>query len=207
MTKAEMKLTPQISLVVAAMTPDLGIGMNGKLPWRLKQEILYFRDITSACPEGSTNAVIMGHRTWESIPKKFRPLPNRVNVILSRSFTNKSENGIYYYNSMDSILEAFHKSDYLVLEKRINKIFIIGGAQVYNAFINDDRVDSLLLTNVSFVGDQNEKPQMDCFLNWDLSKWNRRDTDELKKNVGVEFTEGLIKEGDYEYEYTLWDRK
>lgn len=202
-----MRLRPQISLVVAAMTPDLGIGMNGKLPWRLKQEILYFRDVTSACPEGSTNAVIMGRRTWESIPKKFRPLPNRINVILSRSFTNNSENGVYYYNSMESILDAFHKTNYVLLEKKINKIFIIGGAQVYNAFINDDRVDSLLLTNVSYVGDHNKKPEMDCFLNWDLSKWSRRDTSELKKNVGIEFTEGLIKEGDYEYEYTLWERK
>lgn len=189
------------------MTPDLGIGMNGKLPWRLKQEIFYFRDVTSACPEGSTNAVIMGRRTWESIPKKFRPLSNRLNIVLSRSFTNTSENGVYFYNSMDSILETLHRSNYVVQEKKINRIFIIGGAQVYNAYINDDRVDSLLLTNVNYVGDESSKPKMDCFLNWDLSKWNRKDTDELKRNVNIEFTEGLIKEGEYEYEYTLWERK
>lgn len=190
------------------MAPDLGIGAKGKLPWRLKQEIKYFKDVTSAVPnEGSVNAVIMGRKTWESIPAKFRPLPNRLNVVLSRSHVNDSKDGVLYYNSMDLILNAFQKTDYRVGEKSISKIFIIGGAQIYNAFVNDSRVDSLLLTNVKYTGNEAEVPAMDCFLDWDLSKWNRLDTHKLKETVAVDFTEGTIKEGDYEYEYTLWERK
>lgn len=203
-----MRSRPQISLVVAAMAPDLGIGAKGKLPWRLKQEIKYFKDVTSAVPnEGSINAVIMGRKTWESIPAKFRPLPNRLNVVLSRSHVNDSRNGVLYYNSMDLVLDAFQKSDYNVEEKKISKIFIIGGAQIYNAFINDPRVDNLLLTNVKFTGNDSEAPSMDTFLSWDLTKWNRLNAQKLKETAAVEFTEGTIKEGDYEYEYTLWERK
>lgn len=45
----------------------------------------FFRQITSAAPEGSMNAVVMGRATWESIPKKFRPLPKRLNIVISRN--------------------------------------------------------------------------------------------------------------------------
>lgn len=202
----EMKIKPPISLIVAALTPELGIGSNGKLPWRLKQEIRYFRDVTSACKEGSTNAVIMGKKTWESIPNKFRPLPNRLNVVLSRSHGNTTKDGVLFYNSMDSVLEEFRKTNYVVQDKNINNIFIIGGAQIYNAFVDDERVDRLLLTNIQYVGQESLLPPMDCFLKWDLTKWKQQDLDRLKEIVGVDFTEGLITEGDYEYEYTLWER-
>ncbi|WPK26176.1 hypothetical protein PUMCH_003524 [Australozyma saopauloensis] len=202
-----MVVKPHISLIVAAMAPELGIGANGKLPWRLKQEIKYFRDVTSHSGEGSINAVIMGRKTWESIPAKFRPLPNRLNVILSHSHTNEYRDGVLFYNSMDSILDAFQRDNYKFQKQDINKIFIIGGAQIYNAFVTDPRVDSLLLTNITFTGEASETPVMDTFLRWNLDEWKRLDSSRLKNLVGVEFTEGLIEEGAYEYEYTLWERK
>lgn len=201
-----MVVKPHISLIVAAMAPELGIGANGKLPWRLKQEIKYFRDVTSHSGEGSINAIIMGRKTWESIPAKFRPLPNRLNVILSHSHTNEYRDGVLFYNSMDSILDAFQRDNYKFQKQDINKIFIIGGAQIYNAFVTDPRVDSLLLTNITFTGEASETPVMDTFLRWNLDEWKRLDSSRLKNLVGVEFTEGLIEEGAYEYEYTLWER-
>ena len=70
---------------ILACTHNGGIGLNGKLPWRLKEDMKLFKRITTTIQnpndEGKQNAVIMGRKTWESIPNKFRPLPNRINII------------------------------------------------------------------------------------------------------------------------------
>lgn len=70
------------TLIVAA-TLSNGIGQSARLPWRLPQEMAYFARVTTAAPAGTKNAVIMGRNTWESIPPKFRPLKERVNVVIS----------------------------------------------------------------------------------------------------------------------------
>lgn len=72
----------RLTIIVAATLTN-GIGQDSRLPWRLAREIAYFARITSNAPEGSMNAVLMGRNTWESIPKKFRPLPKRINVVIS----------------------------------------------------------------------------------------------------------------------------
>lgn len=80
-----------MTLIVAATTNN-GIGHAGKLPWRLPQEMQYFAKVTSGKDtaqdvggeKNKKNAVIMGRATWESIPQRFRPLPGRLNVVVSR---------------------------------------------------------------------------------------------------------------------------
>jgi len=74
----------RLTIIVAATKHD-GIGYNSTLPWRLPKEMKYFAQTTSAAPNGKVNAVIMGRNTWESIPKRHRPLPNRVNIVISRN--------------------------------------------------------------------------------------------------------------------------
>lgn len=82
-------------VIVAATASSLSIGRHGKLPWRLSQDMLYFKNVTSnTTTKGRMNAVIMGRRTWESIPQKFRPLSNRLNVVLSRNPKIRQELGI-----------------------------------------------------------------------------------------------------------------
>ena len=72
-------------VVVAATKDEMGIGFEGGLPWRLPKDMAYFKAVTAQVSEpGTRNAVIMGRKTWESIPSKFRPLPGRLNVVLSR---------------------------------------------------------------------------------------------------------------------------
>jgi dihydrofolate reductase len=78
--------TVPFDLVVAA-TLKGGIGQSGKLPWRLKGDMAFFKQLTTTtttAQKGKRNVVVMGRKTWESIPSNFRPLPNRVNVVLSR---------------------------------------------------------------------------------------------------------------------------
>jgi dihydrofolate reductase len=55
------------------------------MPWRLSKDMQYFKNVTSTAPEGKRNAVIMGRKTWESIPVKFRPLTDRINVVITRN--------------------------------------------------------------------------------------------------------------------------
>ncbi len=74
-----------ISVVVAA-TAAGGIGRDGKLAWELPSDMAFFRSTTMAVQQTSKqNAVIMGRRTWSSIPAKFRPLKGRLNIVLSGS--------------------------------------------------------------------------------------------------------------------------
>ena len=74
----------RLTIIVAA-TKQNGIGQNSTLPWRIPKEMKYFARATSAAPDGKLNAVVMGRNTWESIPKRHRPLPNRVNLVTSRN--------------------------------------------------------------------------------------------------------------------------
>jgi dihydrofolate reductase len=69
----------RLTIIVAA-TKSNGIGHKGRLPWHLSQDMAYFKAVTAA----SNNAVIMGRKTWESIPMTRRPLVNRINLVISR---------------------------------------------------------------------------------------------------------------------------
>ncbi len=84
----------KVNLIVAGCkvlgkeTKVYGIGNKGQLPWRLKNEMKFFAKMTTTTKDTSKkNAVIMGRKTWESIPEKFRPLKNRFNLILTRNAT------------------------------------------------------------------------------------------------------------------------
>jgi dihydrofolate reductase/thymidylate synthase len=72
--------------VVVAASNSWGIGADGGIPWRLPGDMRYFRRVTLRTADcGKQNAVVMGRRTWDSIPAKFRPLKGRTNIVLTRS--------------------------------------------------------------------------------------------------------------------------
>ena len=71
--------------LVVAQTRDRGIGANGGMPWSLPKDMAYFKKLTATTSVSSArNAVVMGRNTWQSIPSKFRPLANRINIVISR---------------------------------------------------------------------------------------------------------------------------
>lgn len=69
--------------VILACTRELGIGLHGRIPWRLSSDMKLFRQVTTG--DSNKNVVIMGRKTWHSLPTSVRPLPNRLNIVVSQS--------------------------------------------------------------------------------------------------------------------------
>ena len=107
--------------IIAAMDFNHGIGYKGKLPWDVKGDLKFFKEITKTSP------LIMGRKTWESLPVK--PLPNRENIVISKK------------SKMNSLQKAL---DYC-WDKNQNP-FIIGGSSIYEEAINHPSLDGLFLT-------------------------------------------------------------
>lgn len=121
--------------IVVAIDSQLGIGKTGALPWRLKEDMKHFRELTTA---GDHNVVIMGRKTWDSIPEKFRPLPNRINVVLSRSASTFP--GAISASSLEHAMSA--------LPTVHGKVFVIGGGEIYAQAVNHPACTELWITRV-----------------------------------------------------------
>lgn len=108
--------------VVVAADLEWGIGKANALPWpRLKGDLAHFKRVTSAAPEGQQNAIVMGRRTWESAEVAARPLPRRLNVVISRNLLIAPE-GVLGVRSLDEALAA---------TRAAATTFVVGGAQIY----------------------------------------------------------------------------
>jgi len=141
-----------IAAIVAASSVSRGIGYNGKLCWDIPQDMVHFKRITSYTPKpGTKNAVIMGRKTWESIPSKFRPLPGRTNIILTRDEA-KSQHISSSISDPNSVLVASSLKDATTkLSKmdNVGKVFVIGGSQVYEDAIQSGLLNRVIYTEVS----------------------------------------------------------
>ena len=119
--------TTGINIIVAAST-NMVIGNDNDIPWHLPTDLKYFKKIT----DGHT--VIMGRKCWESIPEKYRPLPNRYNIVLTRN-KDYIADGATVYHDLPSALENID-----------GKVFIIGGSQIYKEAFG--LADKLYLTQL-----------------------------------------------------------
>lgn len=103
-----------------------GIGLNNKLPWpSLNEDLRFFRGLTMGAPPNKRNAVIMGRRTWESIPRKFKPLPGRLNLVLSSQTGLTLAEGVLPCTSIDEALRRTAEAT------DVHQTFVIGGGRVY----------------------------------------------------------------------------
>mmetsp|Transcript_103758 Transcript_103758/g.179178 ORF Transcript_103758/g.179178 Transcript_103758/m.179178 type:complete len:514 (+) Transcript_103758:18-1559(+) len=137
--------------VIVATTSRGGIGFNGQLPWKLPEDMKHFQKITSALPEGESgksNAVIMGRKTWESIPGKFRPLKGRINVVLSRAVVDPAApppypEGVLTASSLASAVEQVSSRD------DVAEIFVIGGQAAYQEALELPSCARIFLTRIA----------------------------------------------------------
>lgn len=160
--------------LIVACDKKRGIGLDNSIPWRLKKDMLHFKNITTNQKnydtEGIyhyTNAVVMGRKTWQSLPEKFRPLPNRFNVVLTRGnpeeylkdIPEESRDWVSFVKSFDEIEQAITEFNQKHLKAtqseddsqsiyRIDQTFIIGGADIYKQALAKYQTDRIYLTEV-----------------------------------------------------------
>lgn len=128
-------------------------------PWKLPGDMKHFQKITMATPataaEDAQNAVVMGRKTWESIPAKFRPLKGRINVVLTRSAANNSNDddgetkklsfpeGVIVASSLQDAMAQLETTT-----KTVGEVFVIGGSQIYEQAVKSGLVNKVICTNV-----------------------------------------------------------
>ena len=128
--------------VVVAVDLDWGIGKAAGLPWpKLKGDLAHFKRVTSEAPEGKRNAIVMGRRTWESTEVAGRPLPRRLNIVISRS-TLIAPEGVVAARSLDDALAA-------AAGPGIAATFVVGGAQIFREALAHSALRSVYLTRVA----------------------------------------------------------
>jgi dihydrofolate reductase len=118
-----------INLIFAVSQNNI-IGKNNKLPWHIPDDLKRFKDLTII------DVVVMGRKTWESLPNNCKPLPNRTNVILSSNKELKLSSA-NIFNSVDDILEHYNDKT----------VWIIGGTKVLQDFL--PYADNLYITRIN----------------------------------------------------------
>ena len=104
----------QVNLIYARAANGV-IGHHNAMPWHLPEDLAHFKQLTNGWP------VIMGRKTWDSLPPKFRPLPGRVNLVITRQ-TGWAAEGATVMSSLAQALAFCHAS---------SEVWVIGGAQIY----------------------------------------------------------------------------
>ncbi len=147
---------------IVAIANNYAIGKDGKLPWHYSADLKFFKQTTSE------NAVVMGFNTWTSIGK---PLPKRLNVVLSRSQTLENQPEVLLLRSIEEVL---------ALSKYLNcDLFIIGGAETYKNFA--DRIEKWIVTEVPASVEDADTFMPPDFLN----EFELRETNDLENDLKV----------------------
>jgi dihydrofolate reductase len=150
--------------IIVAMGENGLIGNRGKLPWSLPADMKHFRDLTNGHP------VIMGRKTYDSIPDNFRPLSNRMNVVLSGNQSLVFQ-GAYRASSLSEAIDFILEEP----EKKINysRAYVMGGSSVYREALSSASFMELTHVKGDYKGDV-----FFPVVNWD--EWrelNREDFD------------------------------
>jgi dihydrofolate reductase len=133
-----------ISIIVAVSRITNGIGIKGQLPWHLTSDLKRFRELTiSTVDTNKQNAIVMGRKTWESLPLKYRPLPNRVNVVLSRDPIFRAS-----LSTHTNVLTAGNLDEAFSALTSVEHIFIIGGQSLYEEAVQHPRCTRVYITLV-----------------------------------------------------------
>ena len=151
--------------IIVAVSEDWGIGKDNELLWHISEDLKRFKRLTSG------NTVIMGKKTWESLPR--RPLPGRKNIVL----TDDPSECIHWSITAYSIEDALSKCE------KEEEIFVIGGESVYRQFM--PIADWLYITHV-----HRKTPADVYFPEIDLSIWEVVEKEEFKesKSNGIPYT-------------------
>lgn len=174
--RADMSERPFDLALIAAVARNGVIGRGGVLPWHLAADMAHFREVTRGCP------VIMGRRTWDSLSPRYRPLPGRANIVLSRRAGGMADGA-----QVAPSLQAALRLAQLRLDAS-RRVFVIGGAQLYREAM--PLADVLELTEV----------QADVEGDTQFPFWDRAAFDEVRR-------EPQQAEGGLPFDFVTYRRK
>ncbi|XP_064553780.1 dihydrofolate reductase [Drosophila montana] len=179
--------------LIVAVCENFGIGLKGDLPWRLKSELKYFSRTTKRTSDpAKRNVVIMGRKTYFGVPPSKRPLPDRLNIVLSTTMS-KAElpNDVLLCRSLEEALKTLESEPWC---DQIENIWIVGGSGVYEEAMASPRCHRLYITKI--------QEQFEC--------------DTFFPNIPVSFHEvpldedtphGVQEENGIKYEYKILEKQ
>ena len=132
--------------IVVATDQRRGIGVGGALPWRLPADLKHFRSLTqSTVIRGRKNAVLMGRKTWDSIPERFRPLSGRLNIVLSRNVHWEPPQSVHVCSDLPAALETVWTGS---PAPNLENVFVIGGGSIYQQALRLPMCQRIYLTRI-----------------------------------------------------------
>jgi dihydrofolate reductase len=150
-------------IIIAAVAENRVIGKDGDIPWDIPEDLQHFKQKTTG------HTVIMGRKTFQSLPDSFKPLPDRQNIVLTRSDFEPENESVIVANSLR---DAWQKAEN-------DKVFIIGGAGIYKQTIEE--ADKMILTEI------HEEHEGDTYFpefsqkNWKEQKRNQKNNFDFVK--------------------------
>jgi len=151
-------------ILIAAVSKDKVIGRQGGIPWKIKEDLNFFKEKTLNSP------IIMGRATYESIG---RPLPNRLNIVMTRSAKNTE--GVTEVTSVEKAIEAAS------INRDSSRVYIIGGQNIYKEFL--PIAHRMIITEVDLYIKDGDT----FFPEWNISEWKEQSRDQREEN-GTRFS-------------------
>lgn len=149
-------------VLVAAVADNGVIGRDGDMPWHLPEDLQHFKETTMGHP------VVMGRKTYESIARQLDgPLPGRHSVVLTSRDLDVPDGA----ETAASIAEAVEASETAAAEMGVETVYVVGGATVYEQFL--DRASRLVLTELDAAHEGDTR-----FPDWDRDAWVETDRDD-----------------------------
>ncbi|XP_037815444.1 dihydrofolate reductase [Lucilia sericata] len=183
----------KFSLIVA-VCENLGIGINGNLPWRLKSELKYFGDTTKRVKDASKrNVAIMGRKTYFGIPESKRPLPQRLNIVLSTTLKPTDlPPDVLLYPNLESAMKMLEEDE--KLKQEIETVWIVGGSGVYAEAMASPRCHRLYLTKV--------------YAEFECDTFFPKIPEDFKEvELDAETPRGVQEENNIKYEYKILEKQ
>eukprot|EP00210_Caulerpa_lentillifera_P007153 g6843.t1 len=134
--------------VIVALSENGGIGFQGDMPWSIPSDLAHFYRVTTSVQDPTKhNVVIMGRHTWNSIPSKYRPLPKRLNIVLTHHPDQLSEVSSQVLTA-ESLNEAMELINQASLDTQVENVYVIGGRSLFEEAMQDSNCISLHVTLV-----------------------------------------------------------
>ena len=150
--------------LIVAIDANRGIGKDNDLMWHLPNDMKFFKETTQ------NQIVVMGRKNYDSIPERFRPLPNRLNVVLTRN-PGFHAPGCKVFTSLTDCLEFFK-------EENDRTVFIIGGGEIYKMALDSGLIDEMFITYIDkSYGADTFVPEFDT-TQWQQNSVTKQDKDD-----------------------------